>query len=212
MSSVDLEEELAGFFAGEHEGAMGLRSWLGRWQDDGPTRGGVSSASPPDPGGAALAAARQMNLIEYALRRCGDHARILAARFMPRGPFAPLNAYGELAGVVLLLEREVRQALDEAVERELRVALRSDRVEHARELLDSALPETLLARLQALDLAAAGPARDRARRARVVRTAIKAMAGAAVRRSLERYREARSEARSHQRADRLRRSAGSLSE
>lgn len=207
----DIEEELAAYFAGSLEGNMGLRSWLGRWQDHGPTRGGVGFASPPEPGGLALSAARTVNRVEWALRHCrAGHARILEARFRPRGPFAPLRAYGELAGVLLLLEQEVSLLLADLAQRELRLALQSGTAEEARMLLDAVEPDGLLGRLVALERAATAPTRDRARRARVARARLKTLCGAAVTRALEDYREARMTAGRREQSERIHRYDRSL--
>ncbi len=187
------EEELERYFGGALEGAMGLRSWLGRWQDHGPTRPAPSSATPPEPGGLALAAARTVDRVEGALALAGErNARVLAARYTPRPPNAFLKSYGEVAGVLLVLEGELGHLLAQEDETHLRRALRSDS-STARLMLEeqSGLAElSTVERLVALerDIHAS---RDVARRARQTHALLRRFAGTQVANATAAYLDAR---------------------
>lgn len=110
-----LHEELAAYFGGTCEGTMGLGSWLGRWADFGPVRGGqTTAASAPEPGGDALAAARTMNRVEQTLAMLDrEHALVLEGFYTPRPPCARgASRLGAIAGVVGTLPRAVLAVLE----------------------------------------------------------------------------------------------------
>lgn len=104
-SSVGDEAELESYFSGELAGAMGLCS---SWSPYG-TR--VSGATPSEPGGGALAAARAMTRIEETLEQLTAEQRaVLAAAYRPHGPFSPagLRVLGDVAAIACVLEEPER--------------------------------------------------------------------------------------------------------
>lgn len=171
-------EDLEAYFAGQVETDGGLRSWLGRWQDgQGPTRGGTSYATPPEPAAAALESARVARRVERALRLLEPRQRmVLAAIHAPRPPIG-LNREAWIAAV---LEERVLAALDEegvgrsdrSMER-LREALRSGSAEDARFVLELvplgvASGVTVLDRLRALSKRPGAPERRLLRRVSLI--------------------------------------------
>lgn len=201
------EEELEAYFTGRLEGAMGLRSWLGPWVERRSPQGIQSSASPPEPGAVALLAAREMDRVEGALALAGrTHARVLEARFTPRGPYAPLASYGELAGVLHLLEADITALFDADADASLREALRTGSANDARLALEVVAPRTLLGRLLQLEGADRTVLRrPDVRRARRTRAQLKSLAGRAVDRAMVAYQDGRERWTRIQRTERLQR-------
>lgn len=159
MTSLD---DLEAYFGGRCVGDMGLRSWLGRWADFGPVRGGQTvGASAPDPAGEALAAARTMNRVEGALDRIGpEHARVLEGYYSPLAPCARgTERLGAIAGVVGVLPREVLVVLRSLHER--RVQWAAERAassrEHVRLELRCGTDEGARAELELMPLLVADP-------------------------------------------------------
>lgn len=200
MRHERVEEELEAYFAGRLEGAMGLRSWLGPWGDRQSPQGSRSTGSPSEPSGLALAAARDTNRVEGALALSAVLGgpvtpRVLAARYLPRGPFAPLDSYAPLGGVLEVIEGDVARLLAEHDDLAVRRALRSGLASRARVALEERaalddLPVPM--RLRGIEWAVRGP-REIARHARPVHAALRRLAGEATRRALDVYREARAE-------------------
>lgn len=98
------ELELEAFFAGALSGASGLRSWLGPMIENG-GRAVPSTASPPEPGGEALAAVRTDRRIRETLLEMdlGDRA-VLAAAFTPQPPGLLEEHIVQLGGLVPLVQ------------------------------------------------------------------------------------------------------------
>lgn len=134
MREGSWQEELEAYFAGL-DGEMGMRSWLGRWEDHGPTRGGTGSASPPEHDAKALAAARRSSFVRGALRRLSQgHVLVLEAMYAPHPPHAfdllrpSLAQYAPVACVIegrlrleaLVAEKRAKNEASRAAGRELR--------------------------------------------------------------------------------------------
>jgi hypothetical protein len=189
-----IDERLSAYFAGDHEGQMGLKSFLGSWVRNGPQCGGGGYSSPPEgPSAQALLAAREMTRVEGALRlmKVSD-AAVLAAYYTPRGPHAPLASLGALGAVVAVLEERARAIvaeLDDAAQRE---ALRSPDAGQARYGMEIAVDAEF--RVVSLDLAGRRGVKLKQRLSSMASGAL-ASAQSAFREALEQEGRASSEAR-----------------
>lgn len=212
MRRIDLEEELAAYFSGQLEGAMGLRSWLGGWIESGFMPSGYTGGTPAEPGAQALRAARAAEHIEGALQLAGrHHGLVLAFRFAPRPAAAILPSYGPLTGILLapVLEDDIRAVVAEEDEQELRRALRSGSAEVARSALELVRPARVWDLLVTLE-SVQGVLRADAVRRRRTRARLKALAGRALDAAVDAYETARPTAMRRMRDARVQRHARSL--
>lgn len=147
MSEWTPLEQLAAYLDRTIESAMGMRSWLGPLLEHG---GIVTSydASPPDPSGMALAAARSAQHVEEALALLDEEdRRVLFAFYSPRGPYvAGGREHGAIVAVALAGPRGVRRIVEEAFA--AREAAQTRALERIRTALRTGTDEDVRAELE----------------------------------------------------------------